>query len=276
LKEGFESISRFLFSMASCLISFFIHPQLVPSPKWKLVVDIGKPSLPALTTPSPRDLASAVPPQPDTKVAVANVAPKAEAQVPQGRDPRVDELVALLGEQMPHDPQSPYASHLQHFMSLRLMLLKPTRSKGEKEVEGILLSSFTSYKSSGREKSDIAVMIARDYTFLQQQAQPASKPQAQSMNSAPTLNRPTQPYYNSSHQAQGQPFNSHPQQVSMDTSNHSVVGIGQQPSINQNQQATTNMMEISNHSHVQLNQHPSINGSNNNHQTLHSQQQPHP
>lgn len=251
-----------------------MYLQLVPSPKWKLVVDIGKPNLPSLTTPSPRDLASAVPAE--ARVVVINGAAKPEPQSPQGRDPRIDELVALLGEQMPHDPQSPYAKHLQHSMSLRLMLLKPTRSKAEKEVEGILLSSYSSYKSSGREKSDIAVMIARDYTFLQQQAQPAAKPQAQaqSSNNAPVQqSRSTQPYYYSGQPAQGQPFNvSQPPQVGMDISNHSVVGLGQPPGNHQNNQPSTNMMEISNHSHVQLNQHQPLNGSD--HQIMHPQQQP--
>lgn len=255
---------------------------MVPSPKWKLVVDIGKPNLPSLKTPSQGDLASAV--NPGHKFPITQDAQKADSQgAPSGRDPRIDELVALLGEQMPHDPQSPYATHLQHFMSLRLMMLKPTRTKGDKEVEDILLSSYASYKSSGRDRSDIAVMIARDYTFLQHQATPSSKPQAQSTSNAVHNGSAQAPayYHANQSQSQPQPFNvPQPQQLSMDVSNHSVVGIGQPPQ--QNCHQSNNMMEISNHSHIQLNHHPTSTNATN-HQMMHSapappqqQQQPHP
>lgn len=254
--------------------------KMVPSPKWKLVVDIGKPNLPSLKTPSQGDLASAV--NPGHKFPITQDAQKADSQgAPSGRDPRIDELVALLGEQMPHDPQSPYATHLQHFMSLRLMMLKPTRTKGDKEVEDILLSSYASYKSSGRDRSDIAVMIARDYTFLQHQATPSSKPQAQSTSNAVHNGSAQAPAYYHANQSQSQPFNvPQPQQLSMDVSNHSVVGIGQPPQ--QNCHQSNNMMEISNHSHIQLNHHPTSTNATN-HQMMHSapappqqQQQPHP
>lgn len=99
-----------------------------------------------------------------------------------GRDSRLDDLVAILGENMPHDQNSVYYSYLSSFMSLRLMLLKPSPSKEEVEQQSTLLSSYTSYLSSGRTKSDIAVMIARDYMFLRRQNSMQPSPQHQSIS----------------------------------------------------------------------------------------------
>ena len=92
---------------------------------------------------------------------------------------QLNDLVALLGESMPHDPSAPHYSYLSNFMSLRLMLLKPSPTKGEMDQRETLLSSFASYLASGRSKIDIAVMIARDYMFLKQQSQPKPSPRLQ-------------------------------------------------------------------------------------------------
>lgn len=97
------------------------------------------------------------------------------------QDKQLNDLVALLGENMPHDQNSPHYSYLSNFMSLRLMLLKPTPSNDELEQRGTLLSSFASYLSSGRSKVDISVMIARDYMFLKQQAKPKPSPRMQAI-----------------------------------------------------------------------------------------------
>ena len=85
------------------------------------------------------------------------------------KDQRIDHVVSLLGEYMPSDPGSPLASYLPGFMSLRLMLLRPTRSHDEEELMRTVLASFSSYTGSGRPNCDIAVMLARDYMFLTQQ-----------------------------------------------------------------------------------------------------------
>jgi hypothetical protein len=206
--------------------------KLVPSPKWKLVVDIGKAN-------SAHQLAAPAQPNPSTLAGVKNFNTNLqESAAAGGRDPRIDELVALLGEQMPHDPHSPYSTYLQGFMSLRLMLLKPTRTSEEKELEGTLLSSYSSYKSSGRDNSDIAVMIARDFMFLQQQHQPQVQPQAQPLHSGPP-------------QAGGNFYQAPPQQQgSMDASNHSVIGLGRQPHVDTTGQR--GIPDVSNHSHIQL------------------------
>ena len=86
-----------------------------------------------------------------------------------GRDSRVDEVVSLLGELMPSDPNSPFAPYLSGFMSLRLLLLRPTKSPEEEETARTMLDSYTSYSQGGRARSDIGVMLARDFMFLDQQ-----------------------------------------------------------------------------------------------------------
>jgi hypothetical protein len=102
-----------------------------------------------------------------------------------GRDPRIDEVVSLLGEYMPSDPNSTVAPYVSGFMSLRLLLLRPSRTVEEDELTRTILDSFSSYTAGGRARADIAVMLARDYMFLgQQQQQPQYGYQGQGMMSA--------------------------------------------------------------------------------------------
>lgn len=131
--------------------------KLVPSPKWKLVVDIGTKPQTEEDMVDPAIGAGANPPSQTKNVA---------------EESQLEKLVALLGEHMPHDPSSPHTAHLSGFMSCRLMLLKPIRTPQEEETASTLLSSYISYLNSGRTNSDTAMMIARDFMFLRQQLQP--------------------------------------------------------------------------------------------------------
>jgi hypothetical protein len=90
-------------------------------------------------------------------------------RVQAGRDPRIDAVVSLLGELMPSDPDSAMATYLSGFMSLRLLLLRPSRSDEENDLVRTMLDSYTSYSNGGRSKADIGVMLARDYMYLLQQ-----------------------------------------------------------------------------------------------------------
>lgn len=138
--------------------------QLMPSPKWKLVVDIGE-TEPASTIPS-----TSV--SPSSTVAVSD-----KESVDSCKDARINEVVSLLGQHMPSEPASPLSSYLPGFMSLRLLLLRPSRTIEEEELVRTMLGSYSSYSTGGRSKSDIAVMLARDYMFLaQQQNQPQQQP----------------------------------------------------------------------------------------------------
>lgn len=154
----------------------------MPSPKWKLVVDIGEPE-PLLHLHSSQAI-SAHEVTSDASIHVR------DAEIPSScdashesvnekpRDSRIDNVIALLGEFMPSDPSSPIASYLPGFMSLRLMLLRPSRAAQEEDVVRTMLGSYSSYSAGGRTKSDIAVMLARDYMFLVQQQ---TTPQQQSI-----------------------------------------------------------------------------------------------
>lgn len=138
----------------------------MPSPKWKLVVDVGEAE--------PAALGSQV--AAGTSVSQgSNDVSDSGSDKTNGRDSRVDEVVTLLGELMPSDPNSPFAPYLSGFMSLRLLLLRPSRSPEEDEMARTMLDSYTSYSQGGRARADIGVMLARDFMFLdQQKAQQAS------------------------------------------------------------------------------------------------------
>jgi hypothetical protein len=129
----------------------------MPSPKWKLVVDVGEVEYPLglnnIASCSAGDVL-------DTSSEVGKPVG--------GRDPRVDEVVSLLGELMPSDPNSALAPYLSGFMSLRLLLLKPSRSQEEEDCARTMLDSYTSYAQGGRSQSDIGIMLARDYMYLSQ------------------------------------------------------------------------------------------------------------
>jgi hypothetical protein len=125
--------------------------KLVPSPKWKLVVDVGTPTLKAngsaLTSPENRDQ----------------------------EDPRSHQVLSLVGEYMPLNSGSPLATYLPGFTALRLMLMKSNKTPRETEVLGTILGSYSSYVASGRPGSEIAWLLARDCMHLTQQA-PAAHP----------------------------------------------------------------------------------------------------
>jgi hypothetical protein len=186
----------------------------MPSPKWKLVVDIGDIEVEAPAATSAvvaashsahmtndvyqqlshtdlkdhhdiRDshdfglLAESV------SVPAATVASMPIAIAGDMRDTRINEVVTLLGESMPSDPNAPFANYLSGFMSLRLLLLRQSRSLDDEELVRTILESYTSYSASGRDRPDIAIMLARDYIFLSQQlSQNAFLGLGQSMMSA--------------------------------------------------------------------------------------------
>ena len=186
----------------------------MPSPKWKLVVDIGEPEVVAAPMPSPSitsigasmqhhaalSLNISAPTIDDTEtpmhhmhqqmtqhasmVTMHNQAPPdftPPISVSSGNDPRINDLISLLGEHMPSDPQSHLGAYMQGFMSLRLMLLRPSRSSVEEDVVRTMLGSFSSYSSGGRAKNDIAFMLARDFIFLTQSQLPPPAPPHQQM-----------------------------------------------------------------------------------------------
>lgn len=138
---------------------------MLPSPKWKLVVDVGEAD-PVATVATGKASSSTTFNEGSSDVTDLSQGDNASTG---GKDRRIDEVVSLLGELMPSDPNSPLAPYLSGFMSLRLLLLRPSRSPEEEDVARTMLDSYTSYSQGGRARSDIGVMLARDYMFLCQQ-----------------------------------------------------------------------------------------------------------
>mmetsp|Transcript_5318 Transcript_5318/g.5839 ORF Transcript_5318/g.5839 Transcript_5318/m.5839 type:complete len:335 (+) Transcript_5318:1370-2374(+) len=179
-----------------------------------------------------------------------------------GKDPRLNEIVALLGENMPHDQNFSNFSGLASFMSLRLMLLKPSPNLAETEMQSTLFSSYSSYLLSGRSRNEIAVMIARDYMFLKQQYQQQSlaHPSPQHQPLMPSVNvQPVEPLSLSSHQGI----------MNMDNPG----SVTQQQLQQQQQLRINNAYSSTPHSHN--NQLYSSSNSNSLQQNLHSNQQQH-
>ncbi|KAL7471052.1 hypothetical protein ACHAXS_011328 [Conticribra weissflogii] len=148
--------------------------RLMPSPKWKLVVDVGH-----VAAQVPGQMAG----QQQQHQQMQNSAHGSQGgqthdnsmtNSSNSSDPAslVSEVISIFGEHMPSDPSTPAFAYLQGFMSLRLLLLRPTRSPQEQDIVNTILSSYSSYKAGGRTRPDMALMLARDFMFLNQQNQP--------------------------------------------------------------------------------------------------------
>eukprot|EP00587_Corethron_hystrix_P016725 CAMPEP_0113318986 /NCGR_PEP_ID=MMETSP0010_2-20120614/13354_1 /TAXON_ID=216773 ORGANISM="Corethron hystrix, Strain 308" /NCGR_SAMPLE_ID=MMETSP0010_2 /ASSEMBLY_ACC=CAM_ASM_000155 /LENGTH=599 /DNA_ID=CAMNT_0000176435 /DNA_START=261 /DNA_END=2060 /DNA_ORIENTATION=- /assembly_acc=CAM_ASM_000155 len=123
--------------------------NMMPSPKWKLIVDVEYPAN-------------------GTNEVTSTTAPPNFSELDETR--KTQEVVSLLGEIMPADSASPVASYLPVFMSLRLLMLQQNRSNAENDFVKTILGSYAAYKSGGRTQQEVAVLIATDYSFLMQRS----------------------------------------------------------------------------------------------------------
>lgn len=114
----------------------------MPTPKWKLVVDIGL----------------------QAKAESARPSPTTAGQV----DNRANELLLLIRTYTPADKTSPLAVYLPGFTSLRLLLEKGAKTAREEDLAHTLTESYSSYCRAGRNPPDIAWLLARDYMVLAQ------------------------------------------------------------------------------------------------------------
>jgi hypothetical protein len=119
------------------LTHFVLLFQLMPSPKWKLVVEIGAPP----------------------KTATVEQDGSENCQLS-------NELLSLMCTHMPKDKTDTLASYLPGFTSLHLLLTKRSRSVRENEMLKTALASFVNYKISGQSDSNIAWMTAQDCMLL--------------------------------------------------------------------------------------------------------------
>jgi hypothetical protein len=174
--------------------------RLMPSPKWKLVVDIGDVEETPSATYATAGTTSSTAAQVDghdasdnskesidisivasvasnpVEVASSNPAAISAYSGAEARDPRIEQVVAMMGDFMPSDPNSLMAPYMQGFMSLRLLLLRHSLTSEESELSRTILDSFSSYTAGGRDRGDIAIMLARDFMFLSHQQQQAHHP----------------------------------------------------------------------------------------------------
>ena len=208
----------------------------MPSPKWKLVVDVGEPEsiFPQGNIPHIDNATVA------NSVTIANgndVETGSNDDIPPlsadglGKDSRIDPVISLLGEYMPSDPSSHIASFLPGFMSLRLMLLRPSKTPEEDEMVRTMLGSYSSYCAGGRSKNDIAIMLARDYMFLAQQQPPKQQQTPEFLGRSPSNSMMQQPP-KQQQQQQTQEFLGRSPSNSMMQSNgptlgYSFFGLGQ-------------------------------------------------
>lgn len=80
------------------------------------------------------------------------------------------DAAALLGQHMPVlDGSTSASSYAAGFRSLRLLLLRENLSSSEHDMANLMVESYRAYVNSGRQSGDIAVLLARDFMFLQQE-----------------------------------------------------------------------------------------------------------
>lgn len=113
--------------------------KLLPTPKWKLVVDIG-----------------------------AVQAKDTKAGANSQSTTMINDLLLLIRTYTPMDKTSPNAEYLPGFISLKLLLQKQWKNQREEEVYKTIIESYASYSKSGRSPADIACLVARDYMLLTQ------------------------------------------------------------------------------------------------------------
>lgn len=147
--------------------------RLIPMPTWRLVVDIGAEEV------GQQMLAM-------QHQQYQSSSPQIDATSPT-TDQLTCEVISIFAEHMPSDPMSPAFEYLQGFMALRLLLLRPLRNDNEQAIVDTILSSYSSYKSGGRLRSEIAVMLARDFMYLNPHANSQQSMSYQPQNNALSL-----------------------------------------------------------------------------------------
>ncbi len=182
-----------------------------PEPKWKLVIEMNNDPMKPAALPS-RDVKPDVNRQRNLQVGIpqGQTTPRGfPTQIvgctsPSGSnmssiDQEEQRIVTLLGEHMPLSDGSTGESSssaggagnlLQHFMSMRLLLLRPAsrRTARENEMVDILKSSFRAYaKENRRSGGELAGLLAKDWVCLKQTF--ASMNTTPNMESQPVMRR---------------------------------------------------------------------------------------
>jgi len=138
---------------------------LNPSPRWKLVVDIG-PAKGANAGKNPSSLHEPPAVMQDGHATTLSL-PSSRSLDPleNKKNKQVNDLIFLLGKQIPLDCNSALGQQIHGIMSLRLVLLRPSRTPEEEALVNTILVLYESYLQAGRPSQDIACMLARDFCF---------------------------------------------------------------------------------------------------------------
>ena len=199
---GTNEIEENMQQLDHCATDF---AKWIPEPKWKLVVELGQgekatttqgtPSIGAAVNVSSSSLSN------DGK-SVRNSSSDASyfgsqtlmgeqndsgtnqeamfsARGPPSEDEIEQRVATLLGDHMPLNENSGNDSMLQHFMQLRLLLLrsKHRRSQDENDLLDVIMNSFKGYsKDNRRVDSELAWLLARDWMFLSASNQQLNSP----------------------------------------------------------------------------------------------------
>ena len=142
--------------------------RLFPVPKWKLVIDMGSPSLDFATSSTAIRPLMPAGPNPGYVQGVTPITDgPAMTDSSSKADSQIAEIVNLLANQMASPMTTGSStSYNNDMISLRLLLLKVNRSASDEELVNTIVASYSSYVSCGRPNNEIATMVARDYSFI--------------------------------------------------------------------------------------------------------------
>lgn len=148
--------------------------KLLPTPKWKLVIDMS-----SISHPVSKQVE-------ENKTSFSHISSSSDVSgdlmitSAVKNDDILSEIINLLGEQLATNMFGASAE-VQNFTGLRLFLLKTSRTTQEEEISSTLFGSYSSYVGCGRPSSEIAMMLCRDFRFLTQ-GQPQQQPVAQQLS----------------------------------------------------------------------------------------------
>lgn len=158
----------------------------IPEPRWKLVVELGekskKPEFEKKVESSASQTAHIQAGAAMVSSASLSTDMKAVSEstpTPQSFEDIDHHIATLLGDHMPLNEGSSNASMLQHFMHLRLLLLRPEgrRTQQENELVDIVKQSFMGFsKDKKRQDSELALLLVRDWMFLSSSFQQVTAP----------------------------------------------------------------------------------------------------
>lgn len=165
-------------------------------------------------------------------------------------------MLKLLAENIPTHRNSPFSPYLPGFTALRLLLLKRNRTPEDNDLVNTMLDSYSSYLSSGRNSSETAWMVARDFMLLTQTSAQHNPVMPQALQ--PLHQQPSAQHQQRVQQVQQQPLQQQISQV------HGVANLQQQQNI---VPPTQHIQQLHNNQYQQIdtNQRP--------HQSMVQQQQ---